>query len=216
MRLARNLNGEQNVIRHIGLLVFLLLPAALLAQSAQSAVGGEVNVWAGGGMSIFNPDWGCPNISPFCRNDLVGPTVYGDVNVHDKWGVEAEARWLHWHNYASGLYEDNYLAGPHVRLARWHGFLVWAKLGLGGGWIQTPGYPAAGTLKGSYFAYAPGGTVEYRLKHNLSVRADYEYEIWPSFVGPPTYTSTGAVIPNASGLTPNGFTFGVSYRFLGR
>ncbi len=114
-----------------------------------------------------------------------------------------------------GFYENNYLVGPRDRVLRWHGLSTWIKLEVGGGWIQTPGYPAAGSLKGSYFAFVPGVTIEYRLTRNLSVRGDYEYQIWPSFAGPPSI-SGGTVTQHASGLTPNGFTFGVSYRILGR
>ncbi|MGA8162999.1 MAG: hypothetical protein WCB76_19490, partial [Acidobacteriaceae bacterium] len=109
-------------------------------------------------MSTFNPDWGCPTTSPFCGRQLIGPAAFGDFNLHDQYGVEAEARWLHWHAYSPGFYENNYLAGPRDRVLRWHGLLVWVKLELGGAWIQTPGYPAPGSLKGSYFAFVPGGT----------------------------------------------------------
>jgi len=203
------------VVRKIGLFVFLLVPAVVLAQNPRSAVGGEAAVWAGGGISTFNPDWGCPTSSPFCAQQLIGPAVFGDFNLHDQYGVEAEARWLRWHG-SGGFYEDNYLVGPRDRALRWHGLLLWVKLEIGGGWIQTPDYPAAGSLKGSYFAFVPGGTLEYRLSRKLSVRGDYEYEIWPSFKGPPTYSSNGTLNPNASGLTPNGFTIGVAYRILGR
>ncbi|MGA8531390.1 MAG: hypothetical protein WB622_16855 [Acidobacteriaceae bacterium] len=203
------------MVRKIGLLVLLLFPAVVVAQNSKSATGGEGSVWAGGGMSTFNPDWGCTTTSPFCGNQLIGPAVFGDFNLHDQYGVEAEARWLHWHPFSPGLYEDNYLVGPRDRVFRWHGLLVWIKLEIGGAWIQTPGYPAAGSLKGSYFAFVPGGTFEYRLTRNLSVRGDYDFEIWPSFAGPPSYSSTGALVQHASGLTPNGFTFGVSYRVLG-
>jgi hypothetical protein len=167
-------------------------------------------------MSTFNPDWGCTTTSPFCANQLIGPTVFGDFNLHDQYGLEAEGRWLHWHGYLPDFYENNYLVGPRDRVLRWHGLLTWIKLEVGGGWIQTPGYPAAGSLKGSYFAFVPGVTFEYRLTRKLSARADYEYQIWPSFAGPPSINSDGTVKQNASGLTPNGFTFGVSYRILGR
>lgn len=201
--------------RKLGLLVFLLIPVVVVAQSSQSASGGEAVVWAGGGLSTFNPDWGCATISPFCGNQLVGPAVWGDVNLHDQYGIEGEARWLHW-NGTGGFYEDNYLVGPRDRVLRWHGLLTWVKLEVGGAWIQTPNYPAAGSLKGSYFAFVPGVTLEYRLSRNFSLRGDYEYQIWPSFQGPPTYGSTGAILQHQSGLTPNGFTLGVSYRVLGR
>ena len=47
--------------------------------------------------------------------------------------------------------------------------------------------------------------------------ADYEWQIWPSFAGPPSYDpTTGTLVQHASGLTPNGLSVGVSYRFLGQ
>ena len=64
--------------------------------------------------------------------------------------------------------------------------------------------------------YAPGGTLDYRLTHRLIIRGDYEYQLWPSFAGPPSYNSTtGTLNPNTSGLTPNGFSVGIMYRILG-
>ena len=159
-----------------------------------------------------------PDNSPFScgsANLLIGPTAVFDLNLHNKWGLEGEARWLHW-NGSVGERESNYLAGPHYRLIRYHRFTIWGKLLLGGGWITTPGYPAAGTLKGSYFVEAPGVTFDYRLTHRLAVRGDFEYQRWPAFQGPPTYNPvTGQLNPNNSGLTPNGLSVGVVYRVLG-
>jgi hypothetical protein len=203
--------------KKIGLIVLLLLPGALFAQSSESAIGGEATISAGVEMSTFNPDWGCSNSAPFgCSAQLYGPTAVFNFDLHQKYGLEGEARWLHWGGYGN-MVESNYLVGPRYRLYRFQRFDLWGKLGIGGGWITTPNYPAAGSLKGSYFAYAPGATLTYRLTRVIGLRADYEYQIWPSFAGPPTYDpTTGKVLQHASGLTPNGFSFGVVYRFLGQ
>ena len=204
------------MFRTISLLTLLLMPAALIAQSPRSATGGEANLWVGAEFSNFNPDWSCPTGNLFtCQYVLLGPTAFVDLNLGDRWGGEGEARWLEWHGN-NGQVESNYLIGPRYRLFRYHRLKGWAKLELGGGWITTPGYPQAGSLKGSYFAYVPGGTLEYPLTHRLSLRGDYEYQIWPSFAGPPTYTDTGTLIPNNHGLTPNGLSVGVTYRIMGR
>ena len=204
------------MVRRTGFLLFLLLPAVLFAQSPRSVVGGEAGLWVAGEMSTINPDWGCPNSSPFsCANQLIGPTALFDFNAHDRWGAEGEARWLHWHGLG-GLTQADYLLGPRYRFFQRDRFNVWAKLELGGGWITTPGYPSApGSLKGSYFVYAPGATVDYRLSHRWSVRGDYEYQFWPSFVGSPT-VSGGTVVQHNHGLSPDGFSVGVAYRFLGQ
>lgn len=204
------------MVKKIGLFALLLIPTALVAQNSQSATGGEASISAGGEMSAFNPDWGCATSSPFCANDLIGPTAFFDFDMHGKYGLEGEARWLHWHGLG-GEVESNYLVGPRYRMFRYGRLSGWFKLVVGGGWITTINYPAAGSLKGSYFLYAPGGTLNYRLTHRLIVRGDYEWQFWPSFAGPPTYnTTTGQVMQNNSGLTPNGFSLGIAYRFLGQ
>ena len=77
-------------------------------------------------------------------------------------GIEGEGRWLHW-NGPGGQIESNYLGGGQLQSGS-----LWAP-----GWVgevvsgrgvdHDPNYPAAGSLKGSYFAYAPGGTLQFRL-----------------------------------------------------
>jgi hypothetical protein len=205
-----------DVLKSIGLYALLLLPAALLAQNPKSAVGGDASFSAGGEVSLFNPDYSCVSNLPFnCKHDLYGATALFDFNVHPKWGAEGEARWLHWNGFGNEK-ESNYLIGPRYRVYRADRFSFWAKLMMGGGWITTPYYPEAGSLKGSFFVYAPGATVDYRLTHRLDLRADYEFQFWPSFIGPVSFTSSGAVQTNNNGLTPNGLSVGVTYRFLGQ
>lgn len=47
--------------------------------------------------------------------------------------------------------------------------------------------------------FASGGGLNYRLVHQLWVRADYEYQMWPDL-----FKKT---------LEPQGFTLGASYDF---
>jgi Outer membrane protein beta-barrel domain len=198
-------------------IIFLLVvaPTVVLAQVPQSAVGGNSSLWAGGEVSSFNPDYGCSSSVPFgCGEQLIGPTAFFDFNVTPKWGAEGEARWLHW-NGVGGEIESNYLAGGRYRALRYHRLTGWVKMLAGGGLITTSYFPVAGSLKGSYFVMAPGGTLEFPLTERMSLRGDYEYQFWPSFVGPPTYSSTGSLVQHNNGLTPNGFSLGVTYRFLG-
>lgn len=194
----------------IAILAMLVLPAAMFAQNPRAAVGGEASLWAGGEFTSLNPDYSCSSNEPWrCAHQAMGPTAFFDFNVKSKWGVEGEARWLNW-NQVGGETLSNYLGGGRYRVARLGRASVWLKMLVGGGWIQTPYYPQAGSLKGSYFAYVPGITGQYRLTSRLSLRGDYEYEIWPSFAGPPT---NGVLHDN--GLTPNGFSAGVTYRIFG-
>lgn len=204
------------MLRRAGIFFLLVLaPASIVAQVPPSAVGGNASLWAGGEVSSFNPDYSCSSSIPFnCQNQLVGPGAFFDLNVTPKWGVEGEARWLHWNGYG-GEIESNYLGGGRYRAYRFHRLDAWVKMLVGAGLITTPYFPVAGSLKGSYFAYAPGGTLQFRLTDRISLRGDYEYQFWPSFSGPPTYSSTGALVQHNNGLTPNGFSLGVTYRFLG-
>ncbi|MFP5229274.1 MAG: outer membrane beta-barrel protein [Acidobacteriota bacterium] len=205
------------MLKRTGIIILLLFPAALLAQSPQSAVGGTSSLWAGAEMSSFNPDYSCNSNTPLgCQNQLLGPTAFFDFNARPKWGVEGEARWLHWDGNG-GQIESNYLGGGRYRVLRFGRLDAWLKLLAGAGLITTPGFPAAGSLKGSYFAWVPGGTLEYHLTQRIALRGDYEYQIWPSFAGPPSYNPTsGTLVQHAHGLSPNGFSVGVSYRFLGQ
>jgi YD repeat-containing protein len=202
------------VIKSIGLLALVLLPAALIAQSPKSAIGGEAGLWAGAEASYFNPGYSCSgNWVWNCSHNQAGVAALTDFNLTSRIGAEGEARWLHWDGLGN-MTESNYLLGPHYRAFRAGHFSLWVKVLLGGGWITTPNYPQVDSLKGSYFMYSPGGTVNYRLTRKIVVRADYEYQIWPSFQAPTTYTGATAV-PHNGPLTPNGFSLGVAYRFLG-
>jgi hypothetical protein len=206
--------GDRIVLKRLGVLVVLLLPSTLMAQSPRSAVGGDGVIWAGAEASDFNPDYSCPSNMVFnCKYDLLGVTGFFDVNVTRKIGAEGEARWLEWNGRGSES-ESNYLIGPRYRFYRHGRYSFWAKGMIGGGWITTPFYPQAGSLKGSYFAIAPGVTVDYRVSRHFLVRADYEYEFWPSFAGPPTYGASGNEELHNSGLTPNGLSVGVAWRIF--
>lgn len=193
--------------RSIGLLVLSLLPTVLLAQTPRSATGGQATLWAGGELSIYNPDWGCNSNLPFnCSVLLLGPTAYFDFNWNQKLSAEGDAHWLVLHGIG-GETESSYLIGPRYRLLNRDRFALFGRLGIGGEWIKTPFYPQAGSLKGSFFAIAPGADLDYRLSDRMSVRADYEYQFLPSFSGGPGHNH---------GLSPNGFSFGMAWRVLGQ
>ncbi|HLH35537.1 MAG TPA: outer membrane beta-barrel protein [Alloacidobacterium sp.] len=176
----------------------LLLPFSVFAQVAPATQGGGHSLSAGAEYSNFQPDWG--------PNRLSGIAVFGDLDnifLHNL-GIEGEARWLHFQEY-HGQKEEHYLLGPRYRFVRFHQISGYGKVLFGGGWITYP----YGIGSGSYFAYAPGGTAEYRLTHHFILRGDYEYQIWPSAPG------LAFTFPNPShGLTPNGFSVGVAYKIF--
>jgi hypothetical protein len=180
-------------------LLFLLSPA-LFAQSAPSAEGGRRSIWVGAEFSSFNPDWGCPNASPFSCWDhrLLGVAAFADANrLIGRIGMEGEARWMPWHG-VSGISESNYLIGPRFQVLGGRRLSLNAKFLAGGATFQQR------SNTGGWAVFAPGATLGYRISPRLVLRGDYEYQIWPGFVG----------TNGPRGLSPNGFSVGASYRLF--
>jgi hypothetical protein len=187
------------VFKKIFVFGFLLGSVVTYAQVSPSARGGNSTVWVGGEFSSFDSDFNRTDI-PITR--IEGAGVFVDYNLTQKLGVEGEARWMRWNGQGNQTQSD-YLGGVKYRLFKYHRFTANAKILLGGVWVTFPF--DLGT--GSYFAYAPGGYVDYRISRRLSVRGDYEYQFLPSAPNIPGLPSHG--------LTPNGFSVGVAYRILG-
>lgn len=176
----------------------LLVSGAAFAQVGPSVRGGNSTLWVGGEFASFSSDYGT-------QTRIIGPGVNFDFNLTPKIGVVGEARWLHWNGTDSQTQSD-YLAGGKYAFFRFHHFTFNAKFLVGGVWVKYP-VKATGGSTGSYFAYAPGASVDYRLSRRLSVRGAYEYQILPS--------APGFANQPSHGLTPNGFSVGVNYRLLG-
>ena len=186
------------MLKKILILSFLLGSGAAYSQVAPSVRGGNSSLWAGGEFSSFDSDYDN-------KTRLIGAGALVDFNLTQRYGLVGEARWLHWNGTDSQTQSD-YLVGGKFALWRFHRFTFNAKFLVGGVWVKYP-VVATGGSTGSYFAYAPGGFVDYRIARRLSIRGDYEYQILPSapgFVGRPS-----------NGLTPHGFSIGVNYRILG-
>jgi len=176
----------------------------LAAQSYPSAERGGLTVWVGASVSSFNPDYGCPTSSPFScwDNHLIGISPYAHTNplLFRRIGAEGEARFLHWSGPA-GMSQQSYMAGPRILLFGYKRLAMDAKFLLGATHLNVAA-PASGA--GTYFAYAPGAAVSYRVSTHFAVQVDYEYQIWPSFKGAGSHSGHG-------GLSPNGLSVGVSY-----
>lgn len=184
-----------------------LLSAVSFSQTQPAAEAQNHSVWVGAEFSTFNPDYGCGSASPFVCWDhqLLGfaPLAYVNGVLLHRIGVEAEARILHWRGPDGGVTESSYLAGPRIGLLRWKKAYLVGKIGFGDANIAIPRH---GPGDGNHFAFAPGFIAEFKLRPRLVVRSDYEYQVWPSFKGAPTSTTSGCC-----GLTPNGFSLGLSY-----
>ena len=134
--------------KSIGLLVLSLLPTVLFAQAApQAATGGQATMWAGGELSIYNPDWGCQSNLPFnCSALLVGPTAYFDFNWNKKPGAEGDAHWLLWHGPPAEK-EASYLLAPATAPGREIASALVAGSGSAASGSRLPDIPWPGALK---------------------------------------------------------------------
>lgn len=156
------------------LLFFLLAAAASSAAHAQVERAYRdklLTVDAGGFVSYFKPD--------FWTNDLAGVGAMVDVNMTPWLGIEAEARWLRFHQ-ADQVHEDNYLVGLRYRPYQYGRTSVWIKGLIGAGEMNFPDSYA----HGGYTDVALGAHVEYRMKKRITLRPiDFEYQYWPYFSG---------------------------------
>ncbi|HEY3990982.1 MAG TPA: outer membrane beta-barrel protein [Acidobacteriaceae bacterium] len=176
----------------------LLLPTIGRAQVVAAGKGGNQSLYVGGTFSDFDPDYGWQR--------LYGIGAFADYNLTPRLGAEAEVR-FHRFNQLADIHEDNYLIGPRYSY-RWRRRYVFYGKGLVG--VGSFNFPL-NQAHGTYFAVALGGGLDYRLTRRIYLRGEYEYQLWPGFVGPPDPPSSSN---RPNGLTPNGFAFGASYRIF--
>ena len=100
------------------------------------------------------------------------------------------------------LIENSYMGGPRVRIFRHRDLTFSGKFLVGEGHLDVPAPDLGG---GNYFAYAPGAVFDTLVSKHVGLRAEYEYQRWPNYH---CFKCTGGA---TGGLTPNGFSFGVSY-----
>ncbi len=181
--------------------IFLLLLASSLftslagahAQVSEAAVGSGRHLYVGVEGSDFKSDY-----NPIAGR-LAGIGFFGDYMVSRHFGAEGEIRLLDLKKPA-GQTQKTFLVGPIFNAYRYHRFIAFGKILAGVGTINYPN----GIGYGSYFAFAPGGGVEYRLNDRFTLRGEYDYEFFPSAPGFPNMPSNG--------LTPSGYSGGISYR----
>jgi opacity protein-like surface antigen len=176
---------------------WLVATLSVSAQVTAAAIGGRHSLYAGGYYSNFSSDFNGTSASPL---RFSGAGVFIDWDLFGHLGAEGEARFLRF-NEAHSFHSDHYLAGPRYSM-RFGKYRPYAKLLLGAGELTYP-YNLA---YGGYFALAPGGGLDYQIARRLAVRADYEYQFWPTAPGLPGAPS--------SGLNPNGLSVGIGYRIF--
>jgi len=166
-------------------LLILANVAGAAAQSRPAAYGPGSFIQIGGTASLFQSDYG--------QRNLAGESIFIDLNLYRRVGIEAEARLLNL-NADEGVHETTYLVGPRFSILT-AGFRPYGKFLIGRGQFDFPFHYA----QGSYFVIAPGGGVDWRIgKSRLTVRViDVEFQKWPWFTyGPlkPFGASSGIAI----------------------
>jgi opacity protein-like surface antigen len=199
---------------YLGLALVILIGSAasnVEAQSEPTAEAKGVPLAVGAGLSGYNADFG--------HGHLLGGTLWIDYIPNQPprllrgFRLEAEARDL---NYARSATEPANLredvaegglvyAWPHFLNVRPYG-----KFSEGYGNTDYES-ATAGRHHDSRTVVSGGGGVEYRVYRHLWVRADYEYQSWPTFFKHPA-TATTPALPSGR-LNPQGFTVGTVYHF---
>ncbi len=145
------------------------------------------------------------------RGNLLGPAAWIDYTLphmpHMLYGlgIEAEGRYLAWDDSGPDplLKEETGAGGVIYKWRSHHNFHPYGKMLMGFGSIDFSGnYPGCtnNCRHDSDTFWDPGGGAEYRIRGDLWVRGDYEYELWTGFGKPANKT-----------VYPRGFTFGVTY-----
>jgi len=141
---------------------------------------------------------------------MEAPTVWADWNFSHVpsflrgFGIEAEVRDIDF-GQPAGQQLRMFIAGggPIYTLQHYRNFHPYGKFLVDYGSMS---HMKISRLPSSYTAdkwviYAPGGGVEYRVRRNIWLRADYEYQFWRDGFYDNTF------------LNPEGLTIGVSYDF---
>lgn len=149
-------------------MILACAPRFARAQARESGTEDHPTLWAGGGASLYNVQYG--------EQKLVGITAFVDADSARRIGIEGEGRWLEFHQSAN-VHVETYMIGPryHFDIGR---FQPYVKGMVGFGDFNFP-YNYA---HGSYLIVGAGGGVDFRLNHRWSVRlADVDYQNWPQF-----------------------------------
>lgn len=146
----------------------LLLTAPAYAQSAYSGYKGGYQISAGVLGTGAEVQYG--------ERKMLGFTGFVDADAPNHLGVEAEGRWLEYHQTAN-VHLETYSIGLRYRQPLGK-FEPYAKGLVGFGDFNFP-YNLA---TGSYLVVTFGGGVDYYLNRRVQIRAaDFEYQSWPQF-----------------------------------
>ncbi len=176
------------------LIILSLTIAAVRAQSSESAHGGGQSVWIG--LDFADMEVGFPYES---GQRMSGIGVFGTLNFSHRIAVQAESNFLRFNSYY-GENQTSLLVGPRYTFLHSSKYRPYAQFSIGD--VHTQ-YPFA-IGSGNSFALAPAFGLDYRVTPRWAVQGQYEVQFLPNS---PNFTDEPKF-----GMTPNGFSFGVSYR----
>jgi hypothetical protein len=166
---------------------FWLLITVCHGQARYAATGPGSLVTLGATASDFQIDYG--------KRYLGGVGVYADFNPTWRVGIEGEARFLRYNQFAD-THLSTYLVGPRISFGK-HRLNPYVKVLAGLGRFNFPYDDATG----SYFVIAPGAGLDYRINQRVKLRLiDFEYQEWPQFSFGPIH--------------PYGISAGISFSIL--
>jgi hypothetical protein len=189
--------------------LFIAATVPVPAQSHPAAIYSSLQVNAGLGYSVYHDDFEGAGI-------MEGATLWFDIYPNrgpefvKGFGLDLEARDISFGRpptQPSNLREDSTGGGLIYSWRHFRNFNPYGKFDreIGGIDFHTgdPYYNHDAKLFNAY-----GGGIECRLVKHVSVRADYEMQVWQRlFQNPPNSTTTGIV------LKPRGVTVGAFYEF---
>jgi opacity protein-like surface antigen len=181
--------------------LFLALAIPTFPQAAPSASQGSLPITFGVAVSSFYTDW---------SGYESGPDLWLDWNFYRGPGfmqglsIEAQARDLNYDRTGdnTNLRETTAGGGLLYHWRHWQRIEPYGKFLLGFGGIHFSNKPGDNYTHDTRAVFAPGGGGDFHLWRSISVRGDYEYQLWPDML-------------HGHALNPQGFTLGASYD-LGR
>jgi hypothetical protein len=160
--------GIRTALAAAVLIMCLGAPGLARAQVLPQANGGGFKLSAGGEASGYYLQYG--------QREIGGGTVFVDANTSRRLGIEAEGRWLEFHQ-TENVHTETYSVGLryHMDFGR---FQPYAKGLIGFGNFNFP----FGYAHGRYLVVTGGGGLDYQWTHRIHIRLpDVEYQDWPQF-----------------------------------
>ncbi|MGB8030354.1 MAG: hypothetical protein WCF30_11910 [Terracidiphilus sp.] len=165
-------NGKPSLrVQLAALLVLAILSVGPRISQAQVQASGDK-----GGLILSAGAMGSGYSIQYGQRKMAGITAFVDADTKRRFGIEAEGRWLEYHQTAD-VHAETYSIGGryHFDVDR---FAPYAKGLVGLGDFNFP-YNYA---YGRYLVVTAGGGLDFHWTRRVTVRAvDFEYQDWPNF-----------------------------------